>query len=65
MDQSKEKGKVSSLQLEIEEGLKSMKKLLADSLNRNSQLERDLIRVKKNPSKNLLNGLPLPSFCPV
>lgn len=51
VDDSIEKRKARSLQLELEKRFKNSEKLLVASLDRNVQLERDLICVKRIASK--------------
>lgn len=52
VDQSNRKGKASSIQLELEKRLKNFEKHFASYLNRNYQLERNLVQVKEDLQKS-------------
>ena len=49
----KGKGEASSLQMELEASLNTAETKLAMALERNNQLERDLVRVKEELNKSL------------
>lgn len=53
MCESKGKNKANSLQLELEESFKKFEELFVASLERNIQLERDLVYIKQELQKSL------------